>query len=151
MPSARRHYRITRADALNAHEVALRNGGGLSGIRSLDQVLSSIGRPYSGYHRRIENKAAALLQSVAMGHGFVDGNKRCAVILTNLLLDKSGYSLQPVDRFESLDDGALESFVLSVVADRLDFDEISAWFVARIERSSNLLWETVEHGQRATG
>jgi prophage maintenance system killer protein len=38
-------------------------------------------RPYNGYYRPIEKKAAALVESMGGNHGFIDGNKRTAVIL----------------------------------------------------------------------
>ena len=59
-------------------------------------VESAVARPYSGYHLRIENKAAALVESVAQNHGFLDGNKRTSVILLHTLLNKSGYELVAV-------------------------------------------------------
>jgi len=120
------------ADALGAHERALLSGG-RPGIRDLDQVLSAIGRPYHGYHRRIEAKAAALMEAVATSHGFVDGNKRTAIILTHLLLEGSGYTLMPKGAGEDLE-RALEDFILSVVAHEYSFDQMIDWFKARIKR-----------------
>jgi death-on-curing protein len=130
LPSGKRHYRVTLADALGAHERALRSGG-RAGIRSIDDVLSAIGRPYSGYYRAIARKAAALMQSVATNHGFIDGNKRTAIILTQLLLEQSGYALRPIDRTETLDE-AIEDFVIAIVNHEYSFDEILEWFEARI-------------------
>ena len=37
---------------------------------------------------------AGLFEAVATGHGFNDGNKRTAVILTDLLLSESGHVLE---------------------------------------------------------
>ncbi|MFN7597855.1 MAG: Fic family protein [Cereibacter sp.] len=50
-------------------------------------IESAISRPYSGYHRSIARKSAALLHSVATNHGFVDGNKRTAWFLAMILID----------------------------------------------------------------
>ena len=86
-------------------------------------VLSAIGRPYTGYYRRIEKKAAALFQSVAGGHGFNDGNKRTAVLLVDLLLERSGYRLQAATTDENLTE-AYEAFTLRVVNDHPRFDDI---------------------------
>jgi death-on-curing protein len=77
-----RHYRVTLADALAAHDAAL-TFGGRAGVVSLHSIESVIGRPYSGYHRPIANKAAALLHGVIRNHGFVDGNKRTALLPTS--------------------------------------------------------------------
>ena len=48
-------------------------------------------RPYHGYHRLIHQKAAALVHAVVSNHGFADGNKRTALYLVELLVQRSGY------------------------------------------------------------
>jgi death on curing protein len=132
LPRSKRHYRITLAEALSAHERALRSGG-LPGVRALNEIQSAIGRPYTGYYRSIAGKAAALMQSVATNHGFPDGNKRTSLILTALLLDKSGYRLVPIDAAEDIET-AVEGLVLAIV-DHKPFDEIVDWFKARIRKA----------------
>jgi death-on-curing protein len=67
---------------------------GRDGISNLSNVEGAIGRPYHGYHRRIAEKAAALLLGVATCHGFVDGNKRTSWLITFVLIDRSGYQLK---------------------------------------------------------
>jgi death-on-curing protein len=132
LPGDRPHYRITLRDALEANRIAL-TFGGLPGVKREADVLSAIGRPYSGYYRSIERKAAALFQSVATNHGFNDGNKRSAILLVNLLLERSGYRLQPVDNTENMGE-ALERLALQVVNDHPHFDEVVHWFRQRIRR-----------------
>ena len=78
------------ADALSAHDRALRYGG-LEGIPNLSLVESAIARPYSGYYPKLHQKAAALVQSMASNHGFADGNKRTTLILTHSLITNSNY------------------------------------------------------------
>lgn len=119
---------------MGAHDRALRSGG-RAGIKDINDVLSAIGRPYSGYHRNIASKAAALMQSVATNHGFTDGNKRTAIILTDLLLEQSGYTLRPINRKEKLDE-ALEEFAVSIVNHDYSFDEITEWYKSRIRKVS---------------
>jgi death-on-curing protein len=101
-------------------------------------VESAIARPYSGYYRGIARKAAALVESVATNHGFADGNKRTAVILTHLLLRKSGYELVPLGTDASLDI-EVETIVLSVVNRDVSFEDLVGWFRARIRRSEHPL------------
>jgi prophage maintenance system killer protein len=43
----------------------------------------------TGYFRTVEEKAAAVVESVAGGHCFTDGNKRTSLYLLNLLLRKA--------------------------------------------------------------
>ena len=74
-----RHYRLTLADALIAHDEALRLGQPCRCQQPApDRIRPGPPRPYSGYHRSIERKAAAILHAMVSDHGFVDGNKRTA-------------------------------------------------------------------------
>ena len=85
----------------------------MHGIVNLGLVESAIHRPYNGYYRRIERKAAALVESVAGNHGFADGNKRTTLILVHTLLTKSGYRLVPARHGES-SESAAEEMILSL-------------------------------------
>lgn len=119
---------MTLADVVAAHEEALTYGG-REGVVSLDSIRSAIGRPYSGYHRPIARKAAALLEALVQNHGFIDGNKRTALLATLLLVERSGYRLR-LDEAERLDD-----LVVSVAAGQMAFDDLADWFRARLSRS----------------
>jgi death on curing protein len=121
LPTAKMHYRLTLADAVLAHDQAL-SFGGLDGIISLHLIVSAIARPYSGYHRPIARKAAAVLHSMVGNHGFIDGNKRTAWLLVELLIVRSGYLLDIPDG-ERVDD-----LVVSVAAGTVDFDQLVDWF-----------------------
>ena len=123
-----RHYRVTIADVLAAHDEAMTYGG-RRGVISLDAIQSAIGRPYSGYHRAIHLKAAALLHALVGNHGFVDGNKRSALIVTLLMVERSGYRLHLKDG-ERIDD-----VVVAVADGTLDFDALAAWFGLRLSRA----------------
>jgi death-on-curing protein len=121
------------ADALSAHERALKLGG-VPGIINLSLIESAIGRVYSGYNTRIEYKAAALVQSMAGNHGFADGNKRTALLLLSTLLERSAYSLSPLTMQEDINDEA-EQMILDTVCHQMNFDELLAWFKLRIRRA----------------
>ena len=118
---------MTLGDVLEAHESALQFGG-LPGIRDLGLVQSAIARPYSGYYRSISSKAAALTHSLAKNHGFADGNKRTALLVLTLFLDRSGY------RFRGTADTDVEKMILDVVENKLSFDELTRWFKKRLLR-----------------
>jgi death-on-curing protein len=121
------HYRVTLADAMTAHDMAL-SFGGRDGINSLHLIESALGRPYSGYHRSITAKAAALLESMVGNHGFIDGNKRTAWLLVELLVARSGYL------FAFEEDERVDDFVVAVAADQIDFAAMERWFAQRIRR-----------------
>jgi death-on-curing protein len=119
---------MTLGDVVQAHESALRFGG-LSGIRSIGLIESAIARPYSGYYRFIYSKTAALTYSLAKNHGFVDGNKRTALLAMTLFLDRSGYRFQV-----GTVDVDIENMVLDVVENRLSFTELVDWFRERLTK-----------------
>ena len=64
--------------------------GGAEGVRDLGQLEAALFRPQSGYYRDIIAEAAALWESLAQNHPFVDGNKRVAFasMYTFLLLNE---------------------------------------------------------------
>ncbi|MFV1441233.1 MULTISPECIES: type II toxin-antitoxin system death-on-curing family toxin [unclassified Phaeobacter] len=112
---------MTLADAITAHDEALTYGG-RSGISSLDLIESAIGRPYSGYHRPIYRKAAALLESLVGNHGFIDGNKRTAWLVTEILIERSGYFLAIPD------DARVDDLVVGIADGSLSFGDLCKWF-----------------------
>lgn len=132
MRTNRRHYRVKLEDVLTAHKLALLKGGS-DGIRDLGAIEAAIARPYMGYYRAIESKAAALTHSLAFNHGFVDGNKRTTVYTLLLLLDRSGYAIAAPSR--QVLDGLLDEMIIAVVEHRIDFDALVVWFKARIVRT----------------
>jgi death-on-curing protein len=119
------------ADALSAHDRAL-TFGGVDGIPNPGMVEAAIQRPYIGYYRTIEKKAAALVESMAGNHGFADGNKRTTVILLHTLLTRSGYALSGAEDEVIAD--AVENMVLASVVREMDFEDLVAWFKQRITK-----------------
>lgn len=114
-------------DVLKAHDDALRLGG-RKGILDLGSIKSAIARPYSGYHWRIERKSAALLHALVQNHGFVDGNKRTAILVTDLMIKRSGYRLQLTEG-ERIDD-----MVVAVAAGEMDIEMLIQWFRGRLKK-----------------
>jgi death-on-curing protein len=115
------------ADAMLAHDEAL-SYGGRHGVSSLHLIESALARPYSGYHRSISAKSAALLHSMVGNHGFVDGNKRTSWILVEILIERSDYRLN-VDDDEPIDD-----LVVGVANGEFDFEALKSWFKVRLTR-----------------
>jgi len=88
----------------------------------------ALARPYSGYHRSIAKKAAAILHSMVGNHGFVDKNKRTAWLLVELLIERSGYFLNIHD------DTPVDDLVVDVASNEIDFEELVNWFKIRLAR-----------------
>ncbi len=122
-----RHYRVTLQDVFQAHEAAMRHGG-RKGLISQHAVESAIGRPYSGYHRTIAQKSAALLEALVNNHGFIDGNKRTALLVTDLFIRRSGYVLM-LREGEFIDD-----LIVSVAEGATGFNELLVWFRDRLNK-----------------
>ena len=115
------HYRVTLA----AHDEAMTYGG-REGVVSLDSVQSAIGRPYSGYHTPIARKAAALLHALVQNHGFVDGNKRTALLVTGLMVRRSGYAIR-LNLGERIDD-----VVVAVADGKMSYENLAFWMKDRV-------------------
>ena len=64
--------------------------GGLHGVRDQGAVESAVFRPQTGYYNSLEEEAAALMESLANNHGFLDGNKRIAFTATDVFLRRNG-------------------------------------------------------------
>ena len=94
----------------------------------MDVIQSAIGRPYSGYHRSIARKAAALLHALVQNHGFVDGNKRTALLVTGLMTRRSGY------RMFLQDDEHVDDIVVAIADGQMTFDELVLWMKSRLVR-----------------
>lgn len=99
-------------------------------MQDIGLAESAIGRAYSGYYRHVSQKAAALMHSLATNHAFTDGNKRTALIILNLFLEKSGYRLQKTSTPEEENDA--EHLILDATIKFLDFEEVKLWLKQRI-------------------
>ncbi len=96
-------------------------------VRFLGLLDSSCARPNScafgtDAYATLQEKAAALLHSLARNHGLVDGNKRLAWLATVVFLDINGQAVE-------LDDDAAFELVMAVAEGSLDVSEIAARLV----------------------
>ena len=69
---------LTLADALAIHAILIKKYGGFEGVRDMGALESALYRPQTGYYLDLIQEAAALLESLAINHPFIDGNKRSA-------------------------------------------------------------------------
>ncbi|MGN6684993.1 MAG: type II toxin-antitoxin system death-on-curing family toxin [Devosia sp.] len=86
---AERFY-LTLEDVIWIHDEQLKLYGGASGIRDEGLILSALLRPQTGYYAGVIEETAALWESLAMNHGFVDGNERVAFASTIIFLEANG-------------------------------------------------------------
>ena len=88
------HDYLTVADLLGMHTVLLQRYGGAAGVRDPGALEAALFRPQTGYYEDIVTEAAALIESLAINHPFVDGNKRIAFAAADVFLRINGWRLQ---------------------------------------------------------
>ena len=88
------HDYLTVADVLAMHTVLMKRYGGATGVRDPGALEAALFRPHPGYYDDILAEAAALLESLAINHPFVDGNKRMAFAAADVFLRINGWRLQ---------------------------------------------------------
>jgi death-on-curing protein len=83
---------VTLPDVLAMHMVLIKRYGGSDGVRDMGSLESAVARPQSGYYKDVIESAAALFESLAINHPFIDGNKRVAFAATDVFLRINNYS-----------------------------------------------------------
>lgn len=96
---------LTLEEALRVAEVAT---GAPALVRDLGLIESALARPQTSLfgddaYPTLDEKAAALLQSLVLNHGLVDGNKRLAFACTSVFLTINGEPLELDDEHEAYD------------------------------------------------
>lgn len=91
---------ITVVEVLAIHDDQIARYGGSSGVRDIGLLESALFRPQSGYYGDLVEEAAALWESLAQNHPFIDGNKRTAFAVTFTFLVING-QLIVADPFEA--------------------------------------------------
>jgi death-on-curing protein len=108
-------------EALFLHTRLLEKFGGLPGVRDMGLLESALFRPRSGYYPSLSLQAAALMQSIASNHAFIDGNKRMSFALTAVFLRTNGFKLTV-----TADDG--ETFLIDqVIRAKVELQPIADW------------------------
>ncbi len=116
---------LTLDEVLALHASLIARHGGAQGVRDMGLVESALARARSGYYESLSEQAAALLQSFAMNHAFVDGNKRVAWASSMVFLRMNGYRVRV-----SADDA--ERFLIDqVIMGRVEVAAMARW----LERS----------------
>jgi death-on-curing protein len=85
---------LTVAEVLLIHHLQIEEYGGVHGIRDNGLLESAVFRPQSGYYNNIQEEAAALMESLANNHPFLDGNKRTAFAAVHTFLLVNNYDLR---------------------------------------------------------
>lgn len=87
------HFYLTLAEVTEMHGILIEEFGGSQGIRDQGSLESAVYRPQIGYYNNLAEEAAALMESLANNHAFVDGNKRISFAATDTFLRLNGHYL----------------------------------------------------------
>ena len=81
----------TILEVVEMHEALIDRFGGARSILDRNALESALQLPQFPYYSSLVQKAAALMESLANNHPFVDGNKRVAFFMTDTFLRMNGY------------------------------------------------------------
>src|ERR1700694_5247925 len=77
---------LTVAEVLAIHADQIERYGGSHDVRDPGLLEAALYRPQTGYYADLIEEAAALWESLAQNHAFIDGNKRTAFAATYTFL-----------------------------------------------------------------
>ena len=112
---------LTIAEVLAIHKQQIDQYGGIDGIRDGGLLESAVFRPQTGYYNSVAEEAAALMESLANNHPFLDGNKRVAFAVAHTFLLVNGFDLA-VDSIS-----AFEFMMRSISSGEFRFAQILNW------------------------
>lgn len=109
------------AEILAIHADQVARYGGAAGIRDPGLLEAALFRPQTGYYADLIEEAAALWESLAQNHPFVDGNKRVAFAATYTFLAINGARL-------TADANATHVFIAGLYQSKsFDFAHLNTW------------------------
>ena len=109
------------------HDDQIARYGGALGIRDIGALESAVMRPQIGYYDGLVQEATALLESLAMNHPFLDGNKRTALGATEAFLGLNGYYVDCDSR------EAYDFFMELFDANSFRFPQLHTWLEEHVK------------------
>ena len=117
----------TVAEATEFHKQLIDEFGGTHGLRDKGRLEAAIFRPQTGYYGTLAEEAAALMESLANNHAFLDGNKRTSFAVADIFLRLNGSYLE-VDPFEAY------NFITKAMSKGdFRFDRIRDWISSHLK------------------
>ena len=112
---------LTVTEVLAIHEDQISRYGGSDGGRDRGLLEAALYRPQTGYYADLIEEAAALWESLAQNHPFIDGNKGTAfaVTYTFLAINGAGITAAPLPTHE---------FIIGLHEARaFNFEQLTDW------------------------
>jgi death-on-curing protein len=120
---------LTVAEVLAMHADQIERYGGAQGVRDQGLLEAALYRPQTGYYASLIEEAAALWESLAQNHPFIDGNKRTAFAATYTFLAINGGRLTA---------DAQETYVFIAAlyaANQFSFDKLVPWLRSHVTQA----------------
>ncbi len=118
---------LTTEEAIAIHDDQISQFGGSMGLRDMGALESALFRPQMGYYDGLIEEAAAMMESLAMNHPFVDGNKRVAFFATDAFLRMNGW-------FIDCDSREAYSFFMQLFETHsFRFAELKTWLEEKVK------------------
>ena len=117
----------TIQEILDIHEDQIERFGGSHGLRDRGALESALFRPQMGYYDGLIEEAAALMESLAMNHPFIDGNKRVAFAVTEVFLGLNGHYIECDSR------EAYDHFMRLFDTNSFRFAELKDWLEEHVK------------------
>jgi death-on-curing protein len=112
---------LTVIEVLAIHVDQIERYGGADGVRDPGLLEAALFRPQTGYYADLIDEAAALWESLAQNHPFIDGNKRAAFAVTYTFLAINGALIVA-------DADATHAFIIGLYdAGTFDFAHLAQW------------------------
>lgn len=126
------HPLVTVEEVNFLQAVAVTEFGGRRGVRDPALLDEAVTRPDTGVgaaplFATPWQRAAALLEALAVGRPFIDANRRTAVLAASYRLEREGWRLTAAP-------GELAGMVDGVAEERVTLAEAAAWLEARSTR-----------------
>ena len=118
---------LTTQEVLAIHEDQINQFGGSHGLRDMGALESALFRPQMGYYDGIIEEAAAMMESLAMNHPFIDGNKRVAFFSTAAFLSLNGLFIECDSR------EAYDHFMRLFDTNSFRFAELKDWLEEHVK------------------
>ena len=117
---------LTVAEVLAIHADQIVRYGGSPGVRDHGLLEAALYRPQTGYYADLIEEVAALWESLAQNHPFIDGNKRTAFAATYTFLAINGARL-------TADAQEIYVFVAALCeANQFSFDKLVPWLCSHV-------------------
>ena len=117
----------TIEEVIAMHDALISAFGGSLGILDEGALASALMRPQLGYYDGLIQEAAALMESLANNHAFVDGNKRVAFFVTDTFLRMNGHFINCDN------DEAYAFFMRMFETSSFRFTELNSWLEEKVE------------------